>query len=1717
MIARCFSLRALLVRAMASRFFALSLIGLATLPLAAADKSAAAAKSPGSVSYFRDIRPILQANCQGCHQPAKAKGGYVMTDFKKLLSGGETEGAAVVPKQPEKSALLKMITPEDGEAQMPKGKPALTEIEIGLIKSWIQQGAEDDTPTDAKKSYDADHPPVYTRVPVIASLDYSPDGKLIAVAGFHEVLLYDDKGALQGRLVGLSERVQSLRFSPDGKSLAVAGGDPARAGELQIWDVAKRKLANSVPVTFDTLYGVSWSPDSKLVAFGCADNTVRAIEASSGKQVLQMGSHSDWSLSTTFSVKGDHIISGGRDMTVKLIEVAEQRFVDNVTSITPGALKGGVLAVTTHPKYEHIITAGSDGLPKVYLIFREVKREIGDDAQFIADLFPMTGRVFAARFSPDGMRIACGSGLDRAGELLITSYDYTNDIPKAIRDIMGKVPGTRNEGEKKQLTDYKKQGIREIARVPIPTSEIYSLAFSPDGGKVVTGGSDGMVRLFNANDGKLIKEFPAAPVSKGGSIAARPAWAPTTAQTAGPSLTPESLPDGAKVVSLELQPAKIKFTSPNDYSQILVIAKLESGDTADVTRMAKFAIKDLAEISARGILRPLKNGNTKLSVALAGKTAEAPLEITGQGKAYNADFVRDVNPVIAKLGCSAGTCHGAKDGKNGFKLSLRGYDPETDLRALTDDLASRRVNLASPDDSLMLLKAVAEVPHEGGRRTTVDSKYYQILRQWITDGAKLDIKSPRVTKIDILPQDPVVQKIGSRQQMRVLATYADGAVRDVTAESFVESGNGDVAAIDSEGLVTTLRRGEAPVLARYEGSYAATTVTVMGDRKDFVWKQPETWGKIDELVAVKWQRMKIAPSELCTDLEFIRRVYLDLTGLPPSPEEIEKFLADKTPTREKRDAIVDRLVGSAEYVDFWANKWADLLQCNSKFLGKEGATSFREWIRKEIDTNTPYDQFAKKILTATGSNRDNPAASYWKVLRTPTEAMENTTHLFLATRFNCNKCHDHPFERWTQDQYYHLAAYFAQVSLKEDPKSGGKKIGGTAVEGAKPLYEKVSDAKEGEMKHDRTGKVSPPSFPYAAKHEEAKDDSRRERLADWITTSDNRYFASSYANRLWGYLTGAGIISPLDDTRAGNPPRNPALLDHLTREFVDSKFDVRHMMKLIAKSRTYQLSIKPNKWNEDDSVNYSHALARRLPAETLFDAVYRVTGSTPKFPGAKPGQRATQLADAATDTGSGLLATLGRPARESSCECERSADLGLGSVMALLSGPTISAAINESTNALAQLVATEKDDRKLVNEVFMRVLNRPASDAEIKEALELLPAVGTDHGKLTNELATLEVKLAPAIETLKKDRETAIASAKSQLGIYDDMTKNLRAELDKRRQSEISLTKRQLKEYEKLLPAHAAFLETKFNPADLKTVWVPVEVGKVSGTRNAMLKLESDGTITSSGRLTVSVFDVYADSALTNITGIMLEVLPADHLPRFGPGRAPDGNFVLTEMELRWGLGAKAVDNMVKLADARADFSQVDYPVTAAIDGKAENGLNGWAVAGAPAGALRHVAAFKLETPIVSTNGAKLRFSLRQNFAPEFLIGRFRLYATSSSDPLNLGLPEAVVKAVQSPAGERTPEQTAAIVDYYRYTDTEFWKRKQTAKDAAAPLPEDPKYAELKQSLSTAEMPVRLDPYLVQLRKDAKDSGKQIENQRLTVVQDLAWALINSPGFLFNH
>jgi WD40 repeat protein len=464
-----------------------ALFGLMTSQLIADDsKPAEPDKKPvPTVSYFRDIRPIFQVHCLGCHQPAKAMGEFVMTSFDGLLKGGESEQAAIVPNKPDESNLLAQITPDGGKAEMPKDKEPLTEDLIKKIRQWIVEGATDDTPMSVRAVIDEAHPPVYEGAPVLTALDFSPDDSLLAVSGYHETLLFKADGSeLVARLVGQSERIESLAFSPDGKSLAVTGGSPGRFGEVQVWDVESRKLRYSLTVTYDTAYGVSWSGDGTKIAFGCADNTLRAIDSATGKQVLFQGAHNDWVLDTVFSKEGTHLISVSRDRSMKLVEVSTQRFIDNITSITPGALKGGLAAVDRHPKKDELLIGGADGVPKIYQMLRTKARVIGDDFNLIKAYEAMPGRIYDAAFNADGSRFVVCSSLDGGGEVRI----YETDSGKLLHKLEGQHGG------------------------------VYAVTFTTSGKVVASAGFDGVVRLNDAETGKLIKEFSPVP-AKGTAVA----------------------------------------------------------------------------------------------------------------------------------------------------------------------------------------------------------------------------------------------------------------------------------------------------------------------------------------------------------------------------------------------------------------------------------------------------------------------------------------------------------------------------------------------------------------------------------------------------------------------------------------------------------------------------------------------------------------------------------------------------------------------------------------------------------------------------------------------------------------------------------------------------------------------------------------------------------------------------------------------------------------------------------------------------------------------------------------------------------------------------------------------------------------------------------------------------------------------------------------------
>jgi WD40 repeat protein len=463
-------------------FLAAAVAAVASVSWSMAGEAAPPASKNSAVSYYREVRPILQENCQGCHQPARREGGFALTTVEAMRKAGNSEEPGVVPGNPDASVLVSEISGTPGQrAAMPVGRPPLKPEQVSLIARWIREGAQDDTPPTAKTAIDAAHPPKYAAPPVTSAMAYSPDGSLLAISGYHEVLLHKSDGsAIVGRLVGLSERIQSLEFSPDGKQLAVAGGSPVRMGEVQVWDVASRGLKLSVPVTFDTIYGAAWSPDGKRVSFGCTDNTLRAIDAVSGAEVLYQGAHNDWVLDTVFSVKGDHLVSVSRDGSMKLTEVATQRFVDNITSITPGALRGGLMAVDRHPTKDELLVGGADGEPKIYQMFRTKARVIGDDFNLIRKFDPLPGRIYAVAYDASGNRIAAAASFDGRGEVRV----------------------------------YQAGDGKQVSRFETPESGLFALAYRRDGKAIAVGGFDGAVRLIDPESGKLMHRFVPVPLGK---------------------------------------------------------------------------------------------------------------------------------------------------------------------------------------------------------------------------------------------------------------------------------------------------------------------------------------------------------------------------------------------------------------------------------------------------------------------------------------------------------------------------------------------------------------------------------------------------------------------------------------------------------------------------------------------------------------------------------------------------------------------------------------------------------------------------------------------------------------------------------------------------------------------------------------------------------------------------------------------------------------------------------------------------------------------------------------------------------------------------------------------------------------------------------------------------------------------------------------------------
>jgi hypothetical protein len=779
---------------------------------------------------------------------------------------------------------------------------------------------------------------------------------------------------------------------------------------------------------------------------------------------------------------------------------------------------------------------------------------------------------------------------------------------------------------------------------------------------------------------------------------------------------------GQNVTSLSVSPSELTFRSPDEGVRVLVTGTAADGEIVDLSDSAQFeATEAIVKRGPDGLLYATQKGETKVTVRAPGAQAQLTVHVGDLSKPPQVSFLRDVEPVLNKIGCTSGLCHGSAKGKNGFKLSLRGYDPDFDYEALLYDMSGRRFNRADPARSLMLAKPTQQVPHGGGLRIDMGSHYYKTILTWISAGVPYgDPKLDRVEKLEVLPKEVFMHGPGKAQHVLALAHYSDGSVRDVTREANISSNTPEIADVDAGARVKGERTGEAALLVRYEGKFVAVPVTVLNPNPGFAWNNLPQHNYVDELIDAKLKRLKILPTPAADDAEFLRRVSLDLIGLPPTPEELRAFVEDKTDSLTKRSRMVDRLIARPEYVDHWTLKWGDLLQVSRRYLGDKGMWEFREWIRGAIAQNKPYDQFVYELLTARGSSYENPAANFFRVTRNAKASMEKTTQLFMGVRLVCTQCHDHPFEKWTQNQYYEMTAFFGSVGLKPGFQSGDEIV-----------YDK---REEYEIKHPKTGRV------VAAKYLVASigappipnTSERREALVEWLTSKDNPFFARAIANRVWSYFLGRGIIEPVDDIRASNPPANEALLEALTRDLTDHGFDLRHLMKTIVNSRAYQAGIQTNVWNAEDKVNFSHAVPRRLGAEELMDALALAAGSRPKFPEVPPDTKAEEFPDPHVGK-DGFLDVFGRPARESSCECERRSDISMPQALNLVNGRTIGDAIADPKGRVAKLILAGASDRAIVEDLYLGALSRYPTAKEYDAAFTFLKS-GSSHAAWAQDL-----------------------------------------------------------------------------------------------------------------------------------------------------------------------------------------------------------------------------------------------------------------------------------------------------------------------------------------------------------------------------------------------
>jgi hypothetical protein len=760
---------------------------------------------------------------------------------------------------------------------------------------------------------------------------------------------------------------------------------------------------------------------------------------------------------------------------------------------------------------------------------------------------------------------------------------------------------------------------------------------------------------------------------------------------------------------LTVQPATVTLVGAKARQQLVVTGTF-AGSPRDLTPLVEFTGgSDIVSLDS-GYLTPIKNGTATLTVKAGDQTATVAVVVTEMDKKHPISFRNEVIASLNVGGCNMGACHGTPSGKGGFRLSLRGFDPDADFQMLTRDVLARRGDRHAPDTSLVLLKGLGRVAHEGGSRFAASSVPAQMIRTWLAEGMNDDAKAPALTKVEVLPGSRVFLAPGRFQQLAVIGHFSDGSQRDVTRLSVFSSSDAGVADVNANGLVEFKGAGEVAILVRYLMELQTVRLTYLEPRKDFVWQAPPEVNYVDKHVFAKLKMLSIPPSGLCDDAEYVRRVYLDVIGTLPTAEEARAFLADKDPT--KRAKLVDSLLQRPEYADYWTMKWSDVFRSSRKTIQIKGTHVFQAWLRKHIQDDTGFDTVVREMITSRGSTSTNPGGNYYRIARDAQSLAETTAQLFFGVRMQCAKCHNHPFERWTQDDYYSMAAWFARVRQKKDPRDPGTAPNQTVAE-------IIFTDRGGEVTQPRTGKVMPPKFLGADVPKIEGRTDRREVLAHWMTDAKNPFFAKNVVNRVWYHLMGRGIVDPVDDFRDSNPSANDELLDALAQDFAANGFQFKHLIRTIVNSRTYQLASQATDLNRDDTKYFSHAVTKLLPAEVLLDAICQTTEVPEKFAGVPAGTRAIQLPDG-SEVNHPFLKTFGQPARELACECERESDSNLAQALQLINGPTVNGKLREANNRLGKLLAKKLPNEKMLEELYLATVSRYPTPEDAKAALEYL-------------------------------------------------------------------------------------------------------------------------------------------------------------------------------------------------------------------------------------------------------------------------------------------------------------------------------------------------------------------------------------------------------------